>query len=58
MSRPIPEKEYQKKWINRITQWIRGEADTYLGNVEIKVQDEYVPDTKVIESHKEDQEMM
>lgn len=56
MSRPIPEKEYQKKWINRITQWIRGEADPYLGNVEMKVQDEYVPDTKVIESHKEDHE--
>lgn len=56
MSKPISEEEYQKKWLNRITQWIRGEADPYLGNIEMQEQGEYVPNSKVLEKHKADQE--
>ncbi len=56
MSKLVSEEEYQKKWLNRITQWIRGEADPYLGNIEMQEQGEYVPNAKVLEKHKADQE--
>ena len=51
MSRPISEEEYNKKLLNRIHMWIRGEADPYLGNVETKEQQEYVPNKRILERH-------
>ena len=34
MSKKVSQKDYEKKMLNRIKQWIRGEADPYIGNVE------------------------
>lgn len=56
MSKPISQEEYQKKWFNRVTQWIRGEADPYLGNVEMQREEKQILDSEVLESHKADQE--
>lgn len=56
MSRRISDEEYSKKPLNRVTQWTRGEADPYLGNVETKEQHEYVPNPKVVKRHKQDRE--
>ncbi len=56
MSKPISQEEYQKKWLNRVTQWIRGEADPYLGNIEMQREKETALDVSILEKHKEDQE--
>ena len=56
MSKPISQEEYQKKWLNRVTQWIRGEADPYLGNIEMKKEAEHILDAEILESHKADQD--
>jgi len=55
MSKPISEEKYKKKLSNRIHMWIRGEADPYLGNIETKEQREYIPNKRILERHKEDQ---
>lgn len=34
MSKKVSQQEYEKKWRNKTKQWIRGEADPYIGNVE------------------------
>lgn len=46
MSKPISEEEYRKRMLVRLRQWIGGEKDTFLGNMEITPQQEYVPDKK------------
>ena len=58
MSKPISEEEYKKKLFNRVHQWIRGEADPYVGNVETKEQHDYTPNEKVLERHQEDREQV
>ena len=56
MSRPISEEEYNKKILNRVHMWIRGEADPYLGNVETKEQQEERLSRSIIERHKSEQD--
>lgn len=56
MSRKIPEKEYNKSWLNKVTQWARGEKDPYLGNVEVTPKKEYVPNEKKLKKHQKDQD--
>ena len=34
LSKPIPEEEYRKKLSNRMLQWVRGERDMYVDNME------------------------
>ncbi|MBR5127676.1 MAG: hypothetical protein IKU69_04520 [Roseburia sp.] len=58
MSRPVSEEEYKKKLFNRVHQWIRGEADPYLGNIETREQRDYTPNAKVLERHQEDREQV
>ncbi len=56
MSKKISDEEYRKKPLNRLNQWISGDADPYLGNVETKEQHEYIPNPKLVKSHKQDRE--
>ncbi len=58
MSRPVSEEEYKEKLHNRIHQWIRGEADPYLGNIETHEQKERVLNKSVLARYKEDQEQV
>ena len=58
MSRPVSEEEYKKKLFNRVHQWIRGEADPYIGNIETREQHDYAPNEKVLERHQEDREQV
>lgn len=58
MSRPIPEEEYNKKWLNRVRQWAEGEKDPYLENMEINPQKEYVPNPKKLRKHQKDRDRM
>lgn len=56
MSRPIPEEEYNKKLLSRLARVIRGEADPYLENVEIRAQREAAPNERLLQKHREDRE--
>ena len=56
MSRPISDHEYEKKLSNRMKQWIYGEKDIYMGNVEVKRQDKYVPSEDLLQEHKRDRD--
>lgn len=56
MSKPISEEEYKKRLANRLKQWIKGEEDPYLGNVEVQEQDEYEPNKKMLRKHEKDQQ--
>ncbi len=56
MSRPIPEEEYNKKALTWLNKWVKGESDPYLGNLEIRKQEEYVPNERLLRSHRRDQE--
>lgn len=56
MSRPISDHEYEKKLSNRIKQWIYGEKDIYMGNVEVQRKDKYVPSENVLQEHKRDRD--
>jgi len=58
MSRPVSEEEYKKKLSNRVLQWIRGEADPYLGNIEMHEQMERVPNKSVLDRYREDREQV
>lgn len=55
MSRLIPEEEYRKKLSNRVLQWVRGERDPYVDNMEGENQVVVEPDTQLLDLHKEDQ---
>lgn len=56
MSRPIPEEEYNKKPLTRLMQWIQGESDPYLNNMEIREQQEQIPSEGVLQEHRRDHE--
>ena len=56
MSKPIPEEEYARKPLSKVIRWAKGEADPYLGNVEIREQTAYVPNARLLRKHKRDRE--
>lgn len=56
MSRPIPEEEYNRKPLTRLLQWIQGERDPYLNNMEIHEQQEQMPSERVLQEHRRDHE--
>lgn len=58
MSRPVSEEEYKKKLTNRVMQWISGEADPYIGNMETHEQRDRVPNKTVLERYQEDREQV
>lgn len=57
MSRPMTEEEYNKRLFNRVKRWVMGEADPYLGRVEIKEQKENTLSPEMLEQHKKDREL-
>ena len=54
MSKLIPEDEYNKKPLSRLLQWIKGEKDTYLDNIEIRKQNEYSINEQIAKEHEKD----
>ena len=56
MSKPIPEEEYNKKPLTKLIQWVNGEQDPYLGNLETQPQQEFVPNERLVRKHRRDQE--
>jgi len=56
MSKPISEEEYKKSMTKRLKQWIMGEEDPYLGNMELQPQGEYEPNQRMIKRHKIDRD--
>lgn len=56
MSKPISEEEYNKRLLNRMKQWVKGEQDPYIGNVEVHEQVDHTPDDSVLKSHKKDRD--
>ena len=56
MSKPIPEEEYGSKPLTKLIRWAKGQADPYLGNVEVGQQHEFVPNERLIRKHKRDRE--
>ena len=56
MSKPIPQEEYEKKALTKVIRWVKGEADPYLGNVEVREQRKFVPNDRLIRKHKRDRE--
>ena len=56
MSKPIPEEEYNKKPLTKLIQWVKGEQDPYLGNLETRPQQEFVPNERLVRKHRRDQE--
>lgn len=58
MSKPIPEEEYRKKPLSHFIQWVLGEADPYLGSVELHQQPENIPNEILRKRHREDREQV
>ncbi len=58
MSKKISEQEYNMRLKNRLKNWLQGEEDPYLGNVEIQPQADAHPDERIIEVHKKEQEAL
>ena len=56
MSKPIPQEEYNKKPLTRLLQWIGGDIDPFLENMEIRQQQEAKPNEQLIRKHRRDQE--
>ena len=56
MSKPIPQEEYNKKPLTRLMQWISGDIDPYMENMEIRHQRETKPNEWLIRKHRRDQE--
>ena len=54
MSKLIPNEEYRKKPLSRLIQWIYGDADTFLDNMEIRKQQEYSVSEEIAREHKAD----
>ena len=54
MSKPIPEEEYNRKPLTKLIQWVRGEKDPYLGNVESQEQRPFVPNERLVRMHKQE----
>lgn len=58
MSKPISEEEYKRRMTNRLKQWIMGEEDPFLGNMELQPQEEMKPNVNLIRRHRRDQERL
>ncbi len=58
MSRPVPEEEYNKKPLSKLIRWAKGEADPYLGNVELRENHGKKISQKLIIKHKKDREFV
>ena len=56
MSKPIPEEEYNRKPLTKLIQWVRGEKDPYLGNVESREQRKIVPSEHLVREHQQDRD--
>ena len=56
MSKPIPEEEYNRKPLTKLIQWVRGEKDPYLGNVESHEQRKFVPNERLVREHQQDRD--
>ena len=56
MSRPSPEREYNKKPLTKLIKWSKGEEDTFLGNLEAKKQRERRINKTLLEKYKQDQQ--
>lgn len=54
MSKLIPDEEYRKKPLSRLMQWINGDADTFLDNIEIRKQREYSVNEETVKKHSAD----
>ena len=55
MSKPIPQEEYNKKPLTRLLQWISGDIDPLMENMEIQPQRERKPSERLIRKHRRDQ---
>ena len=58
MSKPIPDEEYRTKPLSRFIQWVLGEADPYLGNVEIGRRTVSPPNESTLQHHRADREQV
>ena len=56
MSKPIPQEEYNKKPLTRLMRWVNGEIDPFLENMETRVQQDYVPNERLIRKHRRDRD--
>ena len=56
MSKPIPQEEYNKKPLTRLLQWISGDIDPYMENMETQPVQEKKPNERLIRMHRMDQE--
>ena len=56
MSRPSPEREYNKKPLTKLIKWSKGEEDTFLGNLEARKQRERRINKTLLEKYKQDQQ--
>lgn len=56
MSRKLPVEEYNRKPMIRLLRWIKGEADPFTHGMGIKIEEETIPDEKLVQSHKRDRE--
>ncbi|MBE6932330.1 MAG: hypothetical protein E7464_02980 [Ruminococcaceae bacterium] len=56
MSKPIPEEEYNRKPLTPVIRWVMGEADPYLGNVEMRRPRDNAPSEGLVQSHRKDRE--
>lgn len=58
MSKQISEEEYKKRMLVRMKNWISGEKDPFLGNMEIVPQREYTPDEKRLRRYSRDRDQL
>ncbi len=58
MSKPIPEEAYRKKPLSRFIQWVLGETDPYLGNIEMGRQKEIPPNESTVQRHRSEREQV
>ena len=58
MSKPIPDEEYRTKPLSRFIQWVLGEDDPYLGNVEIGRRTVSPPNESTLQHHRADREQV
>ena len=56
MSKPIPREEYNKKPLTRLMQWVNGEIDPFQENMETRIQQDYVPNERMIRKHRRDRD--
>lgn len=56
VSRPSPEREYNRKPLTKLIKWSKGEEDTFLGNLEARKQRERRINKTLLEKYKQDQQ--